>query len=312
MRKHLIIFVLVLIGINSSAQEDYFRVSLSKEQILIGEQTTVSIEIGAHAADTVDMPTWKDTLIKEIEIIRQSKVDTTFTGEHLEQRVLRQNLTVTGFDSGYYAIAPLVAHINNEPIESNPFLISVSPVPIDTAKGIYDIRGIAQVPFSLSDWLRENWTWISAILLGILVIGAFVYWYYNRPTADPVVKEAPIRPAHEIALERLNELRSKQLWQKGDTKEYYSELTDILREYIELRFHIPALEQTSEEIIQSMRRSPDFDDEIVASTRRVLFLADLVKFAKEKPIGAENDTNLDRVEEFIRNSAHVKEEVDHA
>jgi hypothetical protein len=281
------------------AQGSRFEAKLDREAILIGEQLELTLRLEAAAADSLELPMLEDTIITEVEIVSASKVDTTFEGSNLSVKVLTQKLTLTSFDSGYYAIAPLHASVNGQPVESNPFLISVQTVPIDTAKGIYDIRGVAQVPFSFTEWLKENWQWIGLAVAVLAIIVVLTWWYAKRPT--PVVEEEkiPARPAHEIAFERLDKLDSEQLWQGGKIKEFYSELTDVLREYIELRFNIPALEQTTDEIIQSMRRSPNFSAELVEKTNQVLFLADLVKFAKEKPIGSENDHNMKLVRNFI-------------
>src|SRR5690606_8174161 len=102
----------------------------------------------------------------------------------------------------------------------------------------------------------------------------------NWKLPETIKPTAPPRPPHELALEQLALLSAQKLWQNGKTKAYYSELTNILREYIEARFGVTAMEQTTEEIIMAMKRLPDFDTEKINAIRRVLFLADLVKFAK--------------------------------
>ena len=281
------------------AQGSSFKASTDKESILIGEQVLLRLEIRSAAADSVSFPILEDTINASVEIVRQSPIDTTFEGQSLEQRVLSQELVLTSFDSGYHAIPPLTAMVNGFPVESNPFLVTVQTVPVDTAKGIYDIRGVAQVPFSFMEWFKENWSWLALIAIVILGIIGLIVWLKRRPRSIPIVIEAPKRPAHELAFERLDQLESKSLWQNDKVKEFYSELTDILREYIELRYSIPALEQTTDEIIDSMRRKPDFGQETIEKTRNVLFLADLVKFAKEKPVGTENEMNLAAVRLFI-------------
>lgn len=284
------------------AQFAGFKATVQKDEILIGEQTRLLLEISAGSTDTIVFPIFNDTLISEIEIIQRSKVDTNYLGNNLETKVLKQQLTITSFDSGYYAISPLSAVINQDTIQSNPFLVSVKPVPIDTAKGIYDIRGVAQAPFSITEWLVENWKTILAIVLLIAIIISAYWWWKNKPKHKEVEISEPQRPAHEIALEKIAVLRMQKLWQDGKTKEYYTQLSYILREYIELRFDIPALEQTTDEIIQTMRLRPSFSQELLNETKQVLSLADLVKFAKENPVGNENERNLDLIEAFINST----------
>jgi hypothetical protein len=313
MKRLLSSILFILIGSISMAQSGPLNVSIEGQKILIGEQMNMRVELRSHVADTVLFPTFADTLIKEIEILSQSKIDTAFEGSDLSLKVLRQTLVLTSFDSGYYAIAPIKATVNGDTMESNPFLISVETIPIDTAKGIYDIRGIAQAPFSLLEWLQENWWWMLVLIFAITLAFVIFIWWNKRPELTPVEKIIPARPAHEIALERLQKLEAEKMWQADKIKEYYSELTDILREYIELRFQVPALEQTTDEIMTSLKRLPDLSQSQLEKIKRLLFLADLVKFAKEKPVGAENDLYLNHTREFINDTkrlvTHEKTEI---
>lgn len=305
MKKLFIIVLLSLTAFGMQAQERSLDVSTEREEILLGEQVKMTIVLKAKATDEAQMPIIGDTLITEVEVVSRSKVDTNYTGDQSMQLELKQEFVLTSFDSGYYAIAPLTGSINEEPIESNPFLISVRTVPIDTAKGIYDIRGLAEAPFSLTEWLQEYWYWIVVGLAAIALVTILALYFSKKKPKPKKVYAAPKRPAHETALERLSKLESQKLWQAGKIKEYYSELTDILREYIEGRFHFPALEQTTDEIIATMRHVPDFHREQIDQIRRLLFLSDLVKFAKENPIGAENESNLKLVRTFIHDTKPI-------
>lgn len=307
MKWFLIISIVISATLDLFSQGNKFQAKLDREEILIGEQMHLTLRLEAAAADSLVLPVFDDTLVSEVEILATGKVDTTFEGANLGLKVLTQNLTLTSFDSGYYAIAPLTAYANGNPVESNPFLISVQTVPVDTAKGIYDIRGVAQVPFSITEWLKENWPWIALATALLAIIIGITYWYAKRPIPAVEEKKVPVRPAHEIAFERLTKLEEEQLWQAGKIKAFYSELTDILREFIELRFHIPALEQTTDEIIQSMRRSPNFSVDLIGKSNQVLFIADLVKFAKEKPVGSENKQNMLLVRNFIEETKQTSQ-----
>lgn len=299
MKRMIYIFLSLVVPVLSWAQERSLDISLDRKEILLGEQSTMVITMKALATDSAALPVIGDTLVKEVEVLSRTKVDTNYTGDESTQLVLTQEYVLTSFDSGHHVIKPLTGAINGDSIQSNPFLISVMTVPIDTAKGIYDIRGIAAAPFSLTEWLMENWYWfaIGIVLTAIIVIVAL---QLSKEKKRPVVvKKTPKRPPHEIALERLGKLEESGLWQQGKIKLYYVELTEILREYIEHRFHFPALEQTTDEIIQSMRHTPGFSTDQIDQIKRLLFLSDLVKFAKENPVGAENEANFRLVKEFI-------------
>ena len=112
---------------------------------------------------------------------------------------------------------------------------------------------------------------------------------------EPII----IRPAHEIALEKLSGLKSESLWEKGSVKEYYSKLTYIFREYLENRFDIQALESTSEQIITQLEKK-DFDTGMNDDVRRVLQSADLVKFAKAKPVEEFHVESFEKLEAFVK------------
>ena len=301
MRLFLIISILIA-QLTGFAQERSLTISTDKESIMIGEQMELKVILKGVSGDTMRLPVIEDTLITEIEVINRSKVDTAFEGAQLEQRILSQTYTITSFDSGYFPIEPRIAIINGEEIESNPLLIAVQTIEIDTSKGIIDIMEIEDVPFSFKEWFQENWTWI-AISLVVLAVITFIALKLSKqkPKEAPEIF-IPERPAHEIALDRLEKLKDEKLWQAGKIKQYYSELSDILREYIEHRFMLSAMEQTTDEIIRGLRHNPDLSAELVSKVKQLLFLSDLVKFAKENPVGNENELNYSIVENFIKDT----------
>ena len=287
------------------SQERSLTISTSKESILIGDQMEMNVVLRGASGDTMLLPLIEDTLITEIEILSRSKVDTAFEGAQLEYRILSQTYTITSFDSGYFPISPRVALINGEEVESNPFLIAVQTIEVDTSKGIVDIKDIEQVPFSVKEWLQENWQWIAiGIFLIALITIIALKLSKRKPKVEPEII-IPERPANEIAAERLEQLKEEKLWQAGKIKLYYSELSDILREYIELRYLIPALEQTTDEIISGLRRNPDLSAELIGKVRQLLFLSDLVKFAKENPVGNENELNFTIAESFVKETTPI-------
>jgi hypothetical protein len=139
---------------------------------------------------------------------------------------------------------------------------------------------------------------IALVVIGLLV-GGFLYWQkHRRPKDAPVARPVPTRPAHEIALEKLEELRLKKLWQGDRTKEYYIELSDIVREYIEFRYGIMALEQTTDETVRALKIN-GVDEQQIAALKGMLQLADLAKFAKYRPLSDENDRSMDVAKGFV-------------
>ena len=123
--------------------------------------------------------------------------------------------------------------------------------------------------------------------LGFLLLALCLWWLYNKyikkeELEEVVEEEIIIRPAHELAEEKLDELKSLQLWQQGKIKEYQSSLTFIIREYLENRYEVKALESTTQEILKSLAKA-GFDKTLNADLSEILTMADLVKFAKARP-----------------------------
>jgi hypothetical protein len=113
-------------------------------------------------------------------------------------------------------------------------------------------------------------------------------------------------PPHEVALEALKVLEEKQLWQDGHFKRYYTELTDILRTYMDGRFKVSTLEKTSDEILRTMRLTDGITNSSLQNLRQVLELADLVKFARFKPLPDENQLSLMNAKMFVSQTVEVK------
>jgi len=158
------------------------------------------------------------------------------------------------------------------------------------------------------DWVKDNILMISIIAGSIILLILLIYFinrYYKNKPVPPLVEPPPI-PAHIIALEKLDKLKAEMLWQNGKLKQYHSQLTDIVRDYIERRFYLPALEQTTEEIIFSFRNVA-VDKESMGKLKQILILADLVKFAKELPLPNENEISMTNAYDFVNGTKKDEE-----
>ena len=265
-----------------------------RDNIKLGEQIHVKLQVDlppTMAKAHVSFPPLADTLVDKIDIVKLSKVDTLDqSNNHI---LLSQIVTVTGFDSGYYAIPPLTFLVDSTPYKAKAFLISVHTVKIDSTKGIRDIRDIQSVSLNLMDYIKAYWPYAAGIVGVILALYAALYFFKKwkrKPGKDSVPKPAPVPllPADLEAIQKLNELKEKKLWEQGKFKEYYTELTDIIRRFISRRYGINAMELTSRELIYALRRV-DLETSTKEPIRQVFILADLVKFAKETPVASENE-----------------------
>jgi hypothetical protein len=282
-------------GVNAEAK-------LDTNNILIGKQVWLTLQTTTHSSDTVLWPQIADTLKKEIEVLERSKIDTIYSEGNFEHKTLRQQLLLTSFDSGYHAIKPFRFIINGKEYETEPLLLEVHTVAIDTSKGIADIKEPISVNYSFVDWVKDNWPYIIYGVVAVAAIAGAIY-YFKKKKKIPiqVFKPKPVKPAHLIALEKLNALKEKKLWQQEKVKEYHIELSEIIREYIENRFKIQALEQTTPEIIFSFR-TIDIPAELKNELNRTLTLSDLVKFAKENPLPGENENALTVAFNFVHST----------
>jgi hypothetical protein len=180
--------------------------------------------------------------------------------------------------------------------------LDVRTVAVDTTKAFYDIKQPLTIKYTFWDWLRDNWKLIAGILAGLIVGGSSIFYLLKKPKKEVVVEEVkPDIPLHIQALQKLEEIKSKQLWQHDQVKQYYIELSDVVREYLEKRYTIQALEQTSEEIFTSLRHM-DIASEDRNLLRQLLVLSDMVKFAKEKPAAHENEKSMENAVTFIKDT----------
>lgn len=270
--------------------------------ILIGEQINISLKTTYtvnEGAISIGFPTLYDTINQYVEIVNKTKIDTLIPNKEEPYTFLQEQIiTVTSFDSGYYAIPPFLFVVNNDTIATEPILIEVQTMPIDTAQAIFDIKGIIDEPFSITDWLKDNWWWLVAILVFVIIIIWVIKYLKNRKPAEIVEEIVPQIPEHIIALEKLEKIRDEKLWQSGKVKLYHSHISEILREYIENRYQVNALEETTSEILHGLRLQ-NISPELMNKLTQTLTLADLVKFAKEQPLANENEMSIAAAIEFV-------------
>lgn len=285
--KLVIIFLLVAVGLQVRSQ----TIKADSLKFPIGSKLNLTLEYPYDVKSAVIWPTFHDTITKNIEILSKSKIDTV-TDDVTGKKVIRQIIGITSFDTGFLVIPPITFNTGKQTAKevhsTEPLLLEVYKVKTDPAADIKDIKPVMKAPLTLAELIP----WLAGLLLIGIIIYAVLFFLKKKKT-KPLEKPQPkIKiPSWEIALKKLEELKNEKLWQKGDVKEYYSKLTDILREYFEMRFDVNAAEMTSSEILEVMRtniKSPDAFE----SLRNVLFLADMAKFAKAKPEPYENENSI--------------------
>lgn len=312
MRNRFFIIVLALLCLTcfsykTNAQAIQAEAKLQQYTIRIGDQTKLFISVRQPAKAHVSFPKLSDTIVSKVQVVSINKPDTTFDQTDRNAITVTQSYTITSFDAGSYTIPAFSIGSESGVVTTSPLTLQVETVKVDTTKAIYDIKQPLAVSYTWLDWLHDNWYWIVLPLLVIAAIIGFVIYRRKRPKTVPVVKVAApvIRPDIE-AINKLKELRDKKLWQQDQVKAYHIELSDIIREYLEKRYIIKTYEKTTDEIIASLKRM-DINDANREKLKQILVLADLVKFAKEKPLPVENENSLDTAIDFVTGTRQADE-----
>jgi hypothetical protein len=278
--------------------------TLDTGNIRIGEQATVILRVwtdGKHDPVKIGWPMVSDTLIKNIQVVKVFQTGTLRPDKEHQNGELGQEkrIVVTSFDSGYYAIPPFRFVMNGDtikPLLTEAMLLHVQGMKVDTTIAIKDIKQPLEEPF---DWheLIPTFRWVGLGLIALVVVIIAIIYLVRKKRAAPI-KLIPLLPPHITALDSLEKLQGQKLWQEGKLKEYHSTLTDIIRQYIEQRFLIHALEQTSDEILSSFK-SIDLPSETRARLYQLLKLADMVKFARQHALPDENEMSMINAKAFV-------------
>lgn len=300
------LFVLLLLGGRAGAQYIEVRADFDTNQIRIGETLNLNLQLHQPAGILVDFPVFRDTIVENLEIVREWPADTSIVAGDLE--ILKRYL-LTSFDSGLYVVPPMKFRFSTDlwtdSLESNPLFMYVHTVPVDSA--IYDVKSPLHVPLSVIEVLP----FVLGGLIVLFAIGVLVWYIRRRKKNKPIFGAPKIEdPAHVIAFRELRDLKDEKLWQKNEFKAYYTRLTGIIRHYMERRYGIQAMEMTSNEILEEWRRSGQEIEDLTGKLESLLNLADLVKFAKQKPVATENEENMERAYDFVEKTKWEAPETD--
>jgi len=297
----------------ASAQEYSAKAKLDSAHILIGDYLNVHLEVTAPKEKPVFIPQLNNKILEEAEAlfewISNSKFDTIINQNNY---ILKQTITITAFDSGNYAFPPIPIFDADSQVvaQTNPLFFEVSTIAVDTTAAIKDIKTIAKIPVTF----HEIWMYVKKyslfMLAGVLVIGLIVYavWRYIKKQQaqkpQPEVKPKPKIKPHITALKELEKLRQKKLWEQGKTKEYYTELTDIVRIYVDGQWDIGAMEMVTTEIMEALKNT-EIHEEVLKRLYQAFSIADLVKFAKYSPLPTDHDLAYKNCKEFVERTAEV-------
>lgn len=242
---------------------------------------------GAGKPVQIDFSAW-DTVLPRQNILTQSTAVNQGNQYQIDLRCIT-------FDADTLRLPPLTIRLTGGRVAAtNPLelVVIATPAPSDL-NDMADLKDIFQEPVWWSDYLP----WVLA-LLGLIMLIFGINWLQNRRQRPGSRSRMLELPPDELARKKLDVLIRKKLWQNGDVKAYYAELTFILREYLQKRYQIPALESTTEETLTYLQAS-DFPRELQPPLSDTLLQADLVKFAKSMPPESFHEQALHQAQQLI-------------
>ena len=289
------------------AQGVSVNATVQPPEILIGEQALINLQVIAPKEREILFPVYQDSIVGGLEVLSMGGADTTIIDN---VRTINMKYLVTSFDSTLYYIPFMPVSDGVDTIKSNSFGLKVTAPELKDSTLAYlekmnsgqtdsidfaelqlnDIKPIQKAPFSWKDLLSLLWIPLIILLL-LAIIGAIIYLIRRKNKKGYFFTPPPVLPAHVRAMKGLDRIKEEKIWQQDRYKEFYTQLTDVLRRYINERYGVNSLEMTSSEILSIIRTKSE-DDSVYHNLKQILTVADFVKFAKYKPFIDENDLSL--------------------
>ncbi len=283
---------------------------LEKDNIIIGDQITFSLQIDKNKGKDIRFPIFENDSIQGLEIIERFEIESVDKGKRL-----RQSYIITSFEDSLFLIKPLKFIVDGKEFKTNPLRLQVSNFQpdsafiskIDTTQQIpiVDIKPQMETPMTFKEFFIRFWLYILILILIVVSYFLIKYIIRKRKADQPLFfKPKPKIPAHIPALANLEILKKNQLHKQNDLKPFYTELSTIVRTYIEDRFNVPAMESITAEIINDFNKTEFAGEDMNSKLKDLLSLADMVKFAKDEPDDYKNEMMIEYAFSFIY---HTKE-----
>ncbi|MDE6792362.1 MAG: cell wall anchor protein [Muribaculaceae bacterium] len=305
-KKYILSALLLLIAMLPAQAAIQVKASLDSVNLLMGNITTLRLEAVQDKGKPGGFTIFRNTDPQKgyvgvcgdsVELRTSFKIDTVELGSNRIQ--LNYEIPVQAFDSGSYRLPEFVYVSESDSARSNALTLNVIPVKATADDPIAGFARVADpenpsVFDNVPDWLAD-WWWLILLVIGA---AAAVWWAVRRYKKEgTVLRKKPEPTPYETAIRKLKELKAKNLWEQGREKEYFTDLTDILRVYLDRRFGINAMEMTSREIMEHLYNSDVKDKRDYI--RQILSVADFVKFAKVRPLPADNIAAYDNAVKFV-------------
>jgi len=293
MRRHVILFFFIVFVSLRTINAQQFTLSLDKDSMLIGDHLLMTLSLTYNNGEQGYLPQLLDSVLL-FDLIETYPIDTL-------ENTISQRILMTQFSEGLYEVGqfPALIRRGNGDIDtfySNILNLVVNTVEADTSQAFKPIKTVKSIPFPWKEFLKK----VALILIPILLILALIIWHFVRKKKLILFPEKPktMLDHYDDALDNLSKLESQKLWQNEQTKEYYLGLSEILREYLEGRFGVNAMESTTDEIKEELFLQDGLKNKVC----EILSQADLAKFAKFKPYGEENIRMMKMAKDFVKHT----------
>ncbi len=329
---YIILFLFLGMLFSLQAQRVSVQATVQPSEILIGERALINLQVIAPKETEILFPVYQDSIVGGLEVLSMGNPDTTITDN---VRTINMKYLVTSFDSTLYFVPSMPVSDGIDTIQSNSFGLKVTAPQLKDSTLAYlermnsgqtdsidfeqlqlnDIKPIQKLPFSWKDFLDLLWIPVIVLLL-LAIVGAIIYFIIRKNKKGYFFTPPPVLPPHVRAMKSLDKIKTEKIWQQERYKEFYTQLTDVLRRYISERYGVNSLEMTTGEILSTMRTKSE-EDSVYENLKQVLVIADLVKFAKHKPFTDENDlsmmnayffVNQTKQEELLTDASTLEEE----
>lgn len=286
-----------------------------RDSVLIGDQLMYGVELRLVEEGTeFAFPQWQNDPRGGITAVSPWLIDTLKVTKRKKgmPRLLdiRAGLVITSFDEGLYDLPQIVLQRRSgdgivDTLYYEPVRVEFKTMPVDTATFVpHDIKGQIRYPVTVGEVLP--WAVAGQWVIVLIILGVCLYIMF-RKKGEIFVR--PKEPAHIVALRELDKYRGKEMWAPEKQKAFYSGVTDALREYISERYDIGAMEMTTSELFEDMKKT-DVPAELQAKVRQLFELADFVKFAKFVASDEENAAALPLAVGFVTQTYQTLVEAD--
>ena len=305
-RIYTIVLLIFLSLGTATSQNVVLNAEIDTFQMMIGEQTRIKLELSVDAGHKVMMPELDKELMSGIEILEKKRDIKSLNGNR--RNLYTDEYLITSFDSTLYNIPPFKVMVDSSEYLSNSLALAVYTMPIDTAnlQNICGPKDVWDVELTWEEYRDSVHLGIILFFLALALAWVVVRFVKNKPIIR-IVKIKPKEPSHIVALNRIENIKNDDTWKDDENvKEYYTQLTDALREYMFSRFGFNAAEMTTNEILDYLCGIDNKEN--IAELKEILETADLVKFAKLHPTANENSRNMQNAIEYVNVTKNIEEE----